>query len=95
MQTLLELARVRNRAPLPKAISGSGISLPPQKDALLAPNYQLYVPINATEQAEEMNVEENQMPTDSIKQNTTIPASQNTDQRKVTFSLVGSTRPHK
>mgnify|MGYP006950791053 FL=1 len=84
----------RNRAPLPKAISGSGISLPPQKDALLAPNYQLYVPLNATEQAEEMDIEENQMPTDSIKQNTLIPASQNTDQRKVTFSLVDSTRHH-
>ncbi|KAG6425812.1 hypothetical protein SASPL_110017 [Salvia splendens] len=43
-EVLLELARSRNKVPLPKSISGCGIPLPPDQDILIHPNYQLAVP---------------------------------------------------
>ncbi|KAH6827909.1 TATA binding protein associated factor 21kDa subunit [Perilla frutescens var. hirtella] len=43
-EVLLELARSRNKVPLPKSISGPGISLPPEQYTLINPNYQLVVP---------------------------------------------------
>ena len=38
-QVLLELARNRNKIPLPRSIGGPGITLPPNQDTLLGPNY--------------------------------------------------------
>lgn len=56
-EVLLELARNRNKIPLPKTISGPGIPLPPEQDTLISPNYQLAIPrrqpAQALEEAEE------------------------------------------
>uniref|UniRef100_A0A0C9RPS7 TSA: Wollemia nobilis Ref_Wollemi_Transcript_4681_1074 transcribed RNA sequence n=1 Tax=Wollemia nobilis TaxID=56998 RepID=A0A0C9RPS7_9CONI len=58
-EVLLELARNRNRLPLPKSISGPGIALPPEQDTLISPNYQLEIPRKPTPQVpEEMEVDE-------------------------------------
>ncbi|XP_057812424.1 transcription initiation factor TFIID subunit 9-like [Salvia miltiorrhiza] len=43
-EVLLELARSRNKVPLPKSIAGLGIPLPPEQDTLINPNYQLAIP---------------------------------------------------
>ncbi|CAA7407558.1 unnamed protein product [Spirodela intermedia] len=43
-EVLLELARSRNKVPLPKSIGGPGIPLPPEQDTLLSPNFQLFIP---------------------------------------------------
>lgn len=43
-QVLLELARNRNKIPLPRSIAGPGIPLPPEQDTLISPNYQLAIP---------------------------------------------------
>uniref|UniRef100_A0A1S4E4D8 Uncharacterized protein n=3 Tax=Cucumis melo TaxID=3656 RepID=A0A1S4E4D8_CUCME len=43
-EVLLELARNRNKIPLPRSIGGPGIALPPDQDTLLSPNYQLAIP---------------------------------------------------
>ncbi|MQM23548.1 hypothetical protein Taro_056614 [Colocasia esculenta] len=43
-EVLLELARSRNKIPLPKSISTLGIPLPPEQDTLINPNYQLLIP---------------------------------------------------
>lgn len=95
-ETLMELARIRNSIPLPKAISGPGIALPPEQDILIAPNYQLAVPTRSTSQVDEMEVDDedgNQTPTTIMEKNgMPPPTSQNIDQdsaRKVTFSLAG------
>ncbi|KAH7286942.1 hypothetical protein KP509_32G028800 [Ceratopteris richardii] len=96
-ETLMELARVRNSVPLPKSIGGPGITLPPDQDTLLAPNYQLSVPMKNPNQPEEMELDGedgSKTPTTIIDKNGMQPcASQQTmDQdsaRKVSFSLAG------
>ncbi|KAG8380161.1 hypothetical protein BUALT_Bualt07G0164700 [Buddleja alternifolia] len=59
-EVLLELARSRNKVPLPKSISGPGIiPLPPEQDTLISPNYQLAIPKKQNSQpAEEMEEDE-------------------------------------
>ncbi|KAG8388421.1 hypothetical protein BUALT_Bualt02G0124100 [Buddleja alternifolia] len=56
-EVLLELARSRNKVPLPKSIVGHGIHLPPDRDTLISPNYQLAIPkrqnIEPAEETEE------------------------------------------
>ncbi|XP_057786680.1 transcription initiation factor TFIID subunit 9 [Salvia miltiorrhiza] len=52
-EVLLELARSRNKAPLPKSIAGPGIPLPPEQDILIHPNYQLAVPKRQHEETED------------------------------------------
>ncbi|CAL4939891.1 unnamed protein product [Urochloa decumbens] len=53
-KVLLELARNRNRIPLPKSIAPPGsIPLPPEQDTLLAQNYQLLPPLKPPPQVEE------------------------------------------
>ena len=58
-QVLLELARSRNKLPLPKSIPPPGsIPLPPEQDTLLSENYQLLPtlkPPTQTEEAEDDN----------------------------------------
>lgn len=44
LQTLMELAGIRNRYPLPRVIGGPGLALPPEQECLIAANYQLAVP---------------------------------------------------
>ncbi|KAJ7545439.1 hypothetical protein O6H91_09G119900 [Diphasiastrum complanatum] len=58
-ETLLELARARNSIPLPKAVGGPGIALPPDQDTLLSPNWQLFVPTRLVQkQEEEMDIDQ-------------------------------------
>lgn len=52
-EVLLELARNRNKIPLPKSIPGPGVPLPPNQDTLINPNYQLAIPRRHTTQAME------------------------------------------
>lgn len=53
-EVLLELARSRNKIPLPKSIAPPGsIPLPPEQDTLLSQNYQLLPPLKAPTQVEE------------------------------------------
>lgn len=85
-QVLLELARNRNKIPLPRSIAGPGIPLPPEQDTLLSPNYQLAIPKKqpspAVEETEED--EEGVDPNPSQEQKTDMP--QHTPQR-VSFPL--------
>ncbi|CAB4302826.1 unnamed protein product [Prunus armeniaca] len=58
-EVLLELARNRNKIPLPKPIAGPGVALPPEQDTLISPNYQLAIPKKQSAQAvEEMEEDE-------------------------------------
>lgn len=52
-EILLELARNRNKIPLPKSIAGPGIPLPPEQDTLISPNYQFAIPEKQHSQAVE------------------------------------------
>ncbi|CAL9059709.1 transcription initiation factor TFIID subunit 9-like [Musa acuminata AAA Group] len=53
-EVLLELARSRNKTPLPKSIAPPGsIPLPPEQDTLISPNYQLLIPRKHPPQVEE------------------------------------------
>ncbi|KAJ8471181.1 hypothetical protein OPV22_025524 [Ensete ventricosum] len=53
-EVLLELARRRNKIPLPKTIAPPGsIPLPPEQDTLIIPNYQLLIPRKQPPQVEE------------------------------------------
>ncbi|KAK6778330.1 hypothetical protein RDI58_025048 [Solanum bulbocastanum] len=57
-KVLLELARNRNKIPLPKSIAGSGVPLPPEQDTLINPNYQLAIAKKQTSQPEETEEDE-------------------------------------
>lgn len=63
-EVLLELARSRNKVPLPKSIAGPGIPLPPEQDTLINPNYQLAIPKRYTTQLPE-ETEEDEEPADA------------------------------
>ncbi|XP_044353693.1 transcription initiation factor TFIID subunit 9-like [Triticum aestivum] len=53
-EVLLELARSRNKIPLPKSIAPPGsIPLPPEQDTLLSENYQLLPTLKPPTQTEE------------------------------------------
>ncbi|CAA3022867.1 transcription initiation factor TFIID subunit 9-like [Olea europaea var. sylvestris] len=52
-EVLLELARNRNKIPLPTSIAGPGIPLPPEQDTLISPNYQLAIPKKQSQSIEE------------------------------------------
>ncbi|WRX27931.1 Transcription initiation factor TAFII31 - like 1 [Theobroma cacao] len=82
-EVLLELARNRNKVPLPKAIPAPGIAIPPDQDTLINTNYQFAIPRKqAVEETEED--EESVDPNPSQEQKTDMP--QPTSQR-VSFPL--------
>ncbi|GLT63824.1 hypothetical protein SLA2020_363580 [Shorea laevis] len=86
-EVLLELARNRNKIPLPKTIAGPGIPLPPEQDTLISPNYQLAIPRKQPAQAVEETEEDEAGASDtnpSRDQKTDVP--QQTPQR-VSFPL--------
>jgi transcription initiation factor TFIID subunit 9B len=91
VQVLLELARNRNKIPLPKSISGPGIPLPPEQHTLISPNYQLAIPRKRSHQAIEETEEDEEAadptptPNPSQEQRTDT-SSQGTPQR-VSFPL--------
>ncbi|EXB23811.1 Transcription initiation factor TFIID subunit 9 [Morus notabilis] len=91
-EVLLELARNRNKIPLPKSISGPGMPLPSEQDTLISPNYQLAIPRKQSAQALEETEEDEEAadPTPpSQEQKTDMP--QQTPQR-VSFPLVKRTK---
>ncbi|XWS18815.1 hypothetical protein CRYUN_Cryun32bG0077400 [Craigia yunnanensis] len=51
VDVLLELARNRNKVPLPKAKPGPGILLPHAQDTLISTNYQFVIPKKQSDQA--------------------------------------------
>ncbi|TVU46610.1 hypothetical protein EJB05_06155 [Eragrostis curvula] len=72
-EVLLELARSRNRIPLPKSIAPPGsIPLPPEQDTLLAQNYQLLPPLKPPPQVEETE-DENEEANTSLTPNSVNP----------------------
>ncbi|KAL5714356.1 Transcription initiation factor TFIID subunit 9 [Ranunculus cassubicifolius] len=97
-EVLLELARNRNKIPLPKSIAGPGIPLPPDEDTLISPNYQLAIPKKqrlSTQPAEE--TEEDEDEGGSQSQNPSSQEQQSTDRHhqtphRVSFPLVGGNR---
>ncbi|KAF3685834.1 Transcription initiation factor TFIID subunit 9 [Capsicum annuum] len=95
---LLELARNRNKIPLPKSIAGTGVPLPPEQDTLINPNYQLAITKRRqTSQPEETEEdEESADPNPTPSQNPSVShektdVPQGTPQR-VSFPL-GAKRP--
>ncbi|KAL9239297.1 hypothetical protein vseg_013633 [Gypsophila vaccaria] len=83
-EVLLELAKNRNKIPLPKNAGGPGIPLPPEEDTLIAPNYQLLIPTKQSTQALEEMEEDGSAPSSSQEPKTDLP--QNAPQR-VSFPL--------
>nr|XP_043616993.1 transcription initiation factor TFIID subunit 9-like [Erigeron canadensis]XP_043616994.1 transcription initiation factor TFIID subunit 9-like [Erigeron canadensis] len=57
-EVLLELARNRNKIPLPKSINTPGMALPPESDTLISPNYQLVISKKRTSEAVEETEED-------------------------------------
>ncbi|KAJ6794110.1 transcription initiation factor TFIID subunit 9 [Iris pallida] len=98
-EVLLELARNRNKIPLPKSISPPGaIPLPPEQDTLLSPNYQLLIPRKQPSQVEETEEEEdgsnpNSDPISSRQEQRTNTDQQQQQQQapqRVSFPLVSA-----
>ncbi|XP_057515383.1 transcription initiation factor TFIID subunit 9-like [Amaranthus tricolor] len=85
----LEMARNKNKTPLPKTFGGAGIPLPPEEDTLISPNYQLVIPNMQNPLALEETEEEADAP--STSQQPKTDALRNTLQ-KVSFPL-GAQRP--
>ncbi|ERN11281.1 hypothetical protein AMTRI_Chr04g242770 [Amborella trichopoda] len=86
-EILLELARNRNKVPLPKSIAGPGVPLPPEQDTLIAPNYQLALPRRSTNQATE-EVEEDEEPNKTEpNQSTEQKPDQSQPPQRVSFPL--------
>ncbi|XP_062008751.1 transcription initiation factor TFIID subunit 9 [Rosa rugosa] len=91
-EVLLELARNRNKIPLPKSISGPGVALPPDQDTLISPNYQLAVPRKRPAQAvEEMEEDEETVEPNPPQEQKPTDILQNTSQ-KVSFPLAKRTK---
>ncbi|XP_042487400.1 transcription initiation factor TFIID subunit 9-like [Macadamia integrifolia] len=87
-EVLLELARTRNKTPLPKSIAGPGIPLPPEQDTLISPNYQLAMPKKQISQT----VEETEEDEEATTTNPNPPQESTTDMQmqtpqKVSFPL--------
>ncbi|KNA06924.1 hypothetical protein SOVF_176640 [Spinacia oleracea] len=90
-EVLLELARNRNKTPLPKNVGGSGVPLPPEEYTLISPNYQLMTSKRQSAQAfeepeEEDDEEEEEAAVPSSSQEPKNDTMQTTPQR-VSFPL--------
>ncbi|XP_050230919.1 transcription initiation factor TFIID subunit 9 [Mercurialis annua] len=86
-EVLLELARNRNKIPLPKSIAGPGMPLPPEQDTLISPNYQLAIPRKQSAQAAEETEDDEESTDPNPSQEPKTDAPQSTPQR-VSFPLV-------
>lgn len=92
-EVLLELAKNRNKIPLPKTLAGPGISLPPEEDTLLSPNYQVAIPKKQTAQAvEETEASEESLDPNSSHEGGRVDLPQNAPPQRVSFPL-GAKRP--
>lgn len=94
VQVLLELARSRNKIPLPKLITPpGGIPLPPEQDTLISPNYQLLIPRKQSSQVEENEEDEdgsNPKPNPAMSQEQKTSTDQQSQQQtpqRVSFPL--------
>ncbi|KAJ8647500.1 hypothetical protein MRB53_000523 [Persea americana] len=85
-EVLLELARNRNKIPLPKSIAGPGIPLPPEQDTLISPNYQLVIPRKRSAQAVEETEEDEEGANPNTSQEQKMDQQQQPPQR-VSFPL--------
>ncbi|XP_076897176.1 transcription initiation factor TFIID subunit 9-like [Bidens hawaiensis] len=83
-EVLLELARERNKIPLPKSLSGPGMSLPPESDMLISPNYQLLISKKRASEA----VEETEEDEEGSDSKTNVSQEQRTDLQQVTSQRV-------
>ncbi|XP_068659700.1 transcription initiation factor TFIID subunit 9 [Aristolochia californica] len=85
-EVLLELARNRNKIPLPKSIGGPGIPLPPEQDTLISPNYQLAIPRKQSSPTVEETEDE-----EGVNTNANVPEERKLDQQqppqRVSFPL--------
>ncbi|PON35691.1 Transcription initiation factor [Parasponia andersonii] len=91
-EVLLELARSRNKIPLPRSITGpASIPLPPEQDTLISPNYQLAIPRRQSAQAAEETEEDDEAVDPAPSQEQKTDAPQQTPQR-VSFPLVKRTK---
>ncbi|KAG0469907.1 hypothetical protein HPP92_015991 [Vanilla planifolia] len=101
-EVLLELARNRNKMPLPKTIAPPGsIPLPPDKDTLLSPNYQLLLPRKQPVQVEETEEDDDALNSNrTANPNPDLSQEQRTDPeeqqrqpipQRVSFPLTAST----
>ncbi|URE48879.1 transcription initiation factor [Musa troglodytarum] len=95
-EVLLELARSRNKTPLPKSLAPPGsIPLPPEQDTLISPNYQLLIPRKHPPQVEETEEDvdgsnANPVATTNLSQEPRISADQQPQQQspqRVSFPL--------
>ncbi|PKU80267.1 transcription initiation factor TFIID subunit 9 isoform X1 [Dendrobium catenatum] len=103
-EVLLELARTRNKTPLPKTIAPPGsIPLPPEQDTLVSPNYQLLIPkkhlaqIEETEEDEDGGTKPNPNPNTNSNPNSSVEQRTDAEQQqmqaipqKVSFALASS-----
>ncbi|XP_020272738.1 transcription initiation factor TFIID subunit 9 [Asparagus officinalis] len=81
-EVLLELARSRNKIPLPKRIAPPGsIPLPPEQDTLINPNYQLLIPRKQPLQVEETEEEDTSNPNPNPNPNPDSAPSSSQEQR--------------
>ncbi|XP_010936906.1 transcription initiation factor TFIID subunit 9 [Elaeis guineensis] len=93
-EVLLELARSRNKIPLPKLITPpGGIPLPPEQDTLISSNYQLLIPRKQPSQVEENEEDEdgsNPKPNSNMSQEQKTSTDQHSQQQtpqRVSFPL--------
>lgn len=86
-QVLLELARNRNKIPLPKTIAGPGIPLPPEQDILISPNYQLAIPKKRPAQAVEETEEDEASADLNPSQEPKADVPQHNTPQRVSFPL--------
>ncbi|KDO53057.1 hypothetical protein CISIN_1g028993mg [Citrus sinensis] len=90
-EVLLELAKNRNKIPLPKSIAGRGIPLPPEQDTLISPNYQLSIEKKESAQAAEEMEEDEQSTEPNASEEQRTDMLQQTPQ-KVSFPLARRTK---
>lgn len=88
-EILLELARNRNKNPLPKSIAGPGIPLPPDEDTLISPNYQLAIPKKQPPQAAEETEEDEEGASQNPPQEPKTDQQPQQTPQRVSFPLVG------
>ncbi|GAB2229009.1 hypothetical protein Droror1_Dr00023143 [Drosera rotundifolia] len=86
-EVLLELARSRNKIPLPKIVGGPGIPLPPEEDTLISPNYQLVIPRKQPAQALEETEEPEEGAAPNSSQEPRNDHQTHLTPQKVSFSL--------
>ncbi|KAL8166344.1 hypothetical protein V2J09_007843 [Rumex salicifolius] len=91
-EVLLELARNRNKIPLPDNLGvggGAGFPLPPEEDTLISPNYQLVIPKKQNPHAQEETEEEEEAaaPTSS-QEHKPIDQTPHLTPQRVSFPLV-------